>query len=346
MPQRRFRFIASDNYTPRSNTDVPSIGQLLKKLKTSNRDIRSSQKQLGAEIHLLERVYYKGKNQHGLSLFWRNVVATRRMASRVHEVNIPRLLEILAGMFHDEEFGGTKVFSGAWTRIPPPENVAKIIERLLDIVKLLKSASTEFLKAYRAFCLFMPTTAFLQLTIVLVGIVARANALASSLLESISEIIPCVYATFEALQPPTPLHRRISGRLKGLSSDTPASPMQTDAPVPTETTAKVPMHIDDEDIGFTVARAVAQLPLLNNTTLPSPPTLPDSIITAEPSIALETVIERSPSPAQPPLEVPTPNFLEEQTVAKSEDVPRDARITTKKAKKRKKARDEIDDIFG
>ncbi|KAG8713732.1 hypothetical protein FRC08_012889 [Ceratobasidium sp. 394] len=146
---RRFHFIASDNYRPRSNVDIPSVDHLFKTLKSSNKNVRSNQKQLLTELHLLERVYYKGKNQHGLSLFWRSVVSTRRMASRIYEVNTPRLLEILASMFHEEAFTGTKVFNGAWTRIPPPENVAKILERLLEVAALLKSTNEAFLKAYR-----------------------------------------------------------------------------------------------------------------------------------------------------------------------------------------------------
>jgi pyrimidine operon attenuation protein/uracil phosphoribosyltransferase len=46
----------------------------------------------------------------------------------------------------------------------------------------------------------MFNTAFLQLTIVLVGIVSRNNALASALLDNLSSIIPCVHAVFEVLE--------------------------------------------------------------------------------------------------------------------------------------------------
>lgn len=105
MPRRQFRFVALDDYKNRSNLDIPSIGHLLKSLKSDYKHARSNQTQLFAEMHILERVYYKGKNQHGLALFWRSVVSIRRMASRIHETNLPGLLEIIAGMFHEESFG-------------------------------------------------------------------------------------------------------------------------------------------------------------------------------------------------------------------------------------------------
>lgn len=105
MPRRQFRLVASHDYKTRSNLDIPSIGHLLKSLKSGYKNVRLSQNQLLAEMHILERVYYKGKNQHGLALFWRSVVSIRRIASRIHEANIPGLLEILASMFHEESFG-------------------------------------------------------------------------------------------------------------------------------------------------------------------------------------------------------------------------------------------------
>jgi hypothetical protein len=106
MPPRQFRLAVSENYKPRNNLDVPTINRLLKELKFGHKNVRSSQKQLFTEMHLLERVYYKGKNQHGLSLFWRSVASVRRMAARVYETNLPRLLEILGSMFHEEPFEG------------------------------------------------------------------------------------------------------------------------------------------------------------------------------------------------------------------------------------------------
>ncbi|KAG8699690.1 hypothetical protein FRC09_006455 [Ceratobasidium sp. 395] len=336
MPQRRFHFITSDNYRPRSNVDIPPVGRLLKTLKSSSKNIRSGQKHLLTEMHLLERVYYKGKNQHGLSLFWRNVVSIRRMAARIYETNTPQLLEILAGMFHEEAFAGTKVFNGAWTRIPPPENVAKILERLLEVATLLKS-----------------------LTIVLVSIVSRISALSSNLLNDLTLIIPRMYAVFEVLEPSKPLYRKIS---KLFGSFSPASPADSisDNVADAQSTAALPIHEPGEDIGFTIARTCIQ------PTITSPPTIytahltssppidvPDSpAVAADSPIALETVIPRSPSPSRTTLApLSRENFPVEPEAAdaapiRPKIVPHDAGVTTKRDKRRRKTRDEIDEIFG
>ncbi|KAG9125940.1 hypothetical protein FRC07_005518 [Ceratobasidium sp. 392] len=334
MAQRRFHFVASDSYRPRSNADIPSIGHLLKILKTNSKNVRSGQKQLLAEIHLLERVYYKGKNQHGLSLFWRSVVSARRMASRIYEVNIPRLLEILAGMFHEEAFTGTKVFSGAWTRIPPPENLAKILERSSRVVELLNSARETFLKAY------------------------RISVLASNLRDDLASVVTRVYAAFEALEPSVALHRRISKIFKKNSPVSSSPSMDDNTIIPQSAPTLETCVLDGEDLGFAIARTIqppATSPLAvqaNHSVSPPPIITPESPpVALDLPIALETVISPSPSPS-PSQNALAPRSRENLPVEaeivpiRSKIVPHNAGVTTKKGKKRRKVRDEIDDIFG
>ncbi|KAJ1309703.1 hypothetical protein OPQ81_006468 [Rhizoctonia solani] len=304
-------------------------------------------------MHLLERVYYKGKNQHGLSLFWRSVVSVRRMCARIHETNISGLLEVLGGMFHEEPFGGQKVFSGAWTRVPPPVNLGQILERLLDIEILLKSAITAFQKAYRAFCLAMPNTAFLQLTIILVGIVSRSSAVASALLDVTSSIIPCVYAAFETLEPPKPLLNKISKRLKK-SASTPELNEPLERPTKTTSETATPMYMNDmdEDLGLSIARSVPPPAVVPPLLPPVPaqitiiPDSPVSPVLSTMSLDIETATPFSPpsqSPtSQPPRAQVTPKNVPEEPPAHAAPVA----TSTKLKKKRKKVRDEIDDIFG
>ncbi|CAE6510113.1 unnamed protein product [Rhizoctonia solani] len=352
MPQRRFRLVASADYRSRNNLDIPAVTQLLKQLKSGHKNVRSSQKLLFTEMHLLERVYYKGKNQHGLSLFWRSVVSVRRMSTRIYEANIPGLLEVLGGMFHEEPFEGQKIFSGAWTRVPPPTNVAQILERLLDIEILLKSAITAFQKAYsqqRAFCLAMSNTAFLQLTLVLVSIVSRASAIASALLDVTPSIITYVYAVFEALEPPKSLLNRTSKRLK---KATPSSALEKPVALPVKLTSQTPtpMYIDmDEDLGLSIARdslppmAISGLP-------PSLPVQEEIIAPGSPATSSTAPLDiETTTPLSPPQSlVPQP---------RAQDIPKNVPVeppahaapvarSTKPKKKRKKVRDEIDAIFG
>ncbi|CAE6517692.1 unnamed protein product [Rhizoctonia solani] len=354
MPQRRFRLVASADYRPRDNLDIPAITQLLKQLKSGNKNARSSQKLLFAEMHVLERVYYKGKNQHGLSLFWRSVVSVRRMSKRIYETNLPGLLETLGGMFHEEPFEGQKVFSGAWTRVPPSANVAQILERLLDIEVLLKSAVVSFQKAYRAFCLAMPNTAFLQLTIVLVSIVSRTSAVATTLLETTLSIIPSIYAVFETQEPPKSLLNKISKRLKN-ALQTPSPEKLITPPIKPSSHIPTPMNLDDmdEDLGFSIARTS-----LPPTTVPAlPPSPPAQVIIAPDSptspispapttcLDIETTTPSSPLPA-PPSQPPRAQIIPKNVPVEPAVHAAPVATSTKPKKKRKKTRDEIDDIFG
>ncbi|KAG8748658.1 hypothetical protein FRC10_000049 [Ceratobasidium sp. 414] len=148
------------------------------------------------------------------------------------------------------------------------------------------------------------------------GIVSRISALASNLLDTLTPIIRRVYAVFEAL----------------------------------ESTPTPPTHAEDEDLGFTITRTTQPTTPLSPPIQTSHPliTIPDSpSFTPDSPIALETVTPRSPSPPQSTLESPGREiFPPEAEAGKIRIVPRDAGVTTKKVKKRRKVRDEIDDIFG
>ena len=58
-------------------------------------------------MRVLERLYYKGVNQHRNALFWRKVKEVRRLGKRVLEVRLGGLLDDLRYSFYcvgeDEE---------------------------------------------------------------------------------------------------------------------------------------------------------------------------------------------------------------------------------------------------
>ncbi|CAE6414030.1 unnamed protein product [Rhizoctonia solani] len=345
MPQRRFRLVASADYRPRDNIDVPAVAQLLKQLKSGHKNARNSQKLLFTEMHILERVYYKGNNQHGLSLFWRSVVSVRRMSARIYETNLPGLLEALGSMFHEEMFGGQKVFSGAWTRIPSLSSIAQIMERLLDIGMLLQAIS------------FRRSAPSKKHTI------SRINAVSSAFLDTISTIAPCVYAVFEAFEPSEPLLKKMSQRLtKFQSSPTTNEPVE---PAPSRTSQiPTPIHIDDmdEDLGFSIARSTlppttlpASDPMANTPLPPNPPTN-STLSTLLPDVETTTPLLSPPSSPRSLSSQPPPPPLPPRAQVLPRNVPLEppahavstVTTSTKPKKKRKKtiARDEIDDIFG
>lgn len=58
---------------------------ILKSLKKSKRQCRANLNALSDELEILERLYYKGKNQHSSSLVWKRITEARRYAQRVRE---------------------------------------------------------------------------------------------------------------------------------------------------------------------------------------------------------------------------------------------------------------------
>lgn len=59
----------------------------LKRLKLVSRRLSTALTAFQEESRLLERLFYKGKNQHRISLFWRNVEEIRRLCGRLMGVD-------------------------------------------------------------------------------------------------------------------------------------------------------------------------------------------------------------------------------------------------------------------
>lgn len=91
-----------------TNVDV-----FLKTLKPCYRRFQAALVSLENEGQILERIYYKGKNQHRSALFWRRIAEMRRFSNKVVELNALRTMTCLARSF----FGGTleKEYVGLWT---------------------------------------------------------------------------------------------------------------------------------------------------------------------------------------------------------------------------------------
>jgi hypothetical protein len=55
------------------------------------------------ELQILERLYYKGKNQHRAALFWKRVSEVRRYARRLDGVGLPDVVERLHRSFFGDD---------------------------------------------------------------------------------------------------------------------------------------------------------------------------------------------------------------------------------------------------
>ncbi|KAG6832379.1 hypothetical protein H0H92_002647 [Tricholoma furcatifolium] len=87
-----------------------SIDSILKDLKNLSRRLNVAIVAFKDEYKLLERLYYKGKNQHRLSLYWRRVSEIRRLCHRLDETRVDYTVDMLRRSFFDLE-AQTKSFS-------------------------------------------------------------------------------------------------------------------------------------------------------------------------------------------------------------------------------------------
>jgi hypothetical protein len=74
---------------PRSSFDITacaSVDSILKDIKTCIRRLQTVFSSFDEEGKVLERIYYKGKNQHRSALFWRHVAGIKRCAQRLSEL--------------------------------------------------------------------------------------------------------------------------------------------------------------------------------------------------------------------------------------------------------------------
>jgi len=179
--------LRTPNPSPRSS--IPQEKQsdvdvILKGLKTCSTRLRASMSSFADEFHLLERVYYKSKNQHLSSIFFKRVSDVRRYGYRLSGLQLPELVAELRAAFFGTN--SKKLLKGAWNQCPDVPFVKHIALRLGASVKLLNHMKERIDSAYRHLALAMQSGAFVQLILLLVGMTSRMAALVSSLHESVT----------------------------------------------------------------------------------------------------------------------------------------------------------------
>lgn len=92
------------NQRPRDTLDQAlhfSVDSALKNLKKCRNQFKTILATFQDELHILERLYYKGKNQHRSALFWKRVAETRRYGSRLNELDLVKLVDDMQHSFFD-----------------------------------------------------------------------------------------------------------------------------------------------------------------------------------------------------------------------------------------------------
>lgn len=101
-PRRIQNYIDRQPRTSLDHTKHASVDTVLKDLKLCARCLQTLLKAQLSEAHVLERLYYKGKNQHRGALFWRRVVEMRRFCNRVDDMHIDVVVDNFHHSFFDE----------------------------------------------------------------------------------------------------------------------------------------------------------------------------------------------------------------------------------------------------
>lgn len=105
MAARRVALPPPVTYLPKTSLDSAaqsSVHSILKQLKSCTRRLQTALASHALELRVLERLYYKGKNQHRTALFWRNVAEMRRYGERVETTDLYGLVERMRVAFWGE----------------------------------------------------------------------------------------------------------------------------------------------------------------------------------------------------------------------------------------------------
>ena len=71
----------------------PAVDIALRDLKKFSRRLHATFDAFSEELQVLDRVFYKGKNQHRSALFFRRVTDIRKFSQRIAEYNAPQIVD-------------------------------------------------------------------------------------------------------------------------------------------------------------------------------------------------------------------------------------------------------------
>ncbi|KAI0721697.1 hypothetical protein C8T65DRAFT_565758 [Cerioporus squamosus] len=339
----------------------PAIDSVLKQLKACSRRLQAALASHRTELQVLERLYYKGKNQHRTALFWQRVAEMRKLGERVDEMHTDDVVESLRLSFWGEPSGRTtKILKGPWTHYPDAKPLLFVLERCSACCMLIDRARERLLGIYESFTLMMQTGAFLQMIVVLAAIASRIRLL---LVEVRAALEVSWSASYRALQTifPSEAHT-VKLLLKSVEADAASSDVGSSLPQSRAlSSAPTLVEVHEEDLGDTMSRPVRSATLTEEqsctsiVSLRKPASLPQEEEAMDPgAFSLATELRRNESNRVHAAEVPPTSHLvppEVIVVPSSQsttNAPKRKKTEGDKPKpaKKKKKRDAIDDIFG
>ncbi|TBU50694.1 hypothetical protein BD309DRAFT_995798 [Dichomitus squalens] len=368
MPPRRHVPSPSPKCFPRYALEPglhPAVDAVLKQLKACSRRLQAALVSHRTELQVLERLYYKGKNQHRTALFWQRVAEMRKLGERLDEMHMDDVVESLRLSYWGEpSVRTTKLLKGPWTHYPDAKLSLFVLERCSACCTLIDRSRERLLSAYESFTLMMQTGAFLQLVLTLAAIASRMSLLLSEVRAVLQNTWFASYTALQTLQPSEAqkVRKLVKANEEELVGSTPILPNATSRAI-----SKVPAPAEamDEDVGSALVRtttvhphedmipAVASLPSANE---------PLSLDSDEKervdfttfSLSSELEVGRATRVRHTAGSVTSSHVPTVTSVSTAENTDNAAKrkksdaeaASVKPAKKKKKKRDEIDDIFG
>ncbi|CAG8589937.1 1412_t:CDS:2 [Funneliformis mosseae] len=144
--------------------------------------------ELWDEANILERLYYKNKNQHQRSIYFRKIVEIRRMLKRIKEMEINVLMSEFIGNFYSTKISGKA--QNTWDQVPSQEMVVFVMNRLICVAFLMNKALGTFIDTFEYLSTFnalLRQTEFMSFALTCLAILARLNILTRVLLQEIKK---------------------------------------------------------------------------------------------------------------------------------------------------------------
>ncbi|KAI5830032.1 hypothetical protein K523DRAFT_416205 [Schizophyllum commune Tattone D] len=237
----------------------PAVDIALRDLKKFSRRLHASFDVFSEELQVLDRVFYKGKNQHRSALYFRRVADIRKFSQRIAEYNAPQIVDSCrCSFFGPDAQTNSKALKGAWSHVPDDKTMTFLHDRLAAGINLLDKAHDRLLNAYRAFILEMQSGFFLQLILTLAALASRLDILVQDLADALRNSWTSMYKLFCALNP---------SEAKKVSKLQPAGTDDGDKQrLPTQADTQLLPVVEElvgggEDTGETIKRVEAEMPI-------------------------------------------------------------------------------------
>ncbi|KAG1756828.1 uncharacterized protein EDB91DRAFT_1241873 [Suillus paluster] len=346
MNTRRSRAPIYISFSPRAsleNSSHSTVDGILKDLKAYARRLQAALATYQDEMQVLERLYYRSKNQHRVALFFKRVSEIRRYGWRLLEANMPEDVHLLRASFYGASvIQSEKLMRGPWNHVPSRSCTSFITERFKEYSVLILKTSERVREAYHHFALAMQSGSFIQLIVLFAGLSSRMATLLTELGDCVQG---CESACDRVL---TPAHKASFIAESRTSKAVECLAQQSDKPTPA-----IGPDVPSEDVGSAVSRAA---------TVDVPSVDAEAVMENAVNInfdPLQAAVGMSPSPS--PLASNSVSNESELSVVEKVTVTalstQKDRIATKRkisstpadqrrSKKVKEKRNEIDDIFG